>query len=244
MLGNTFKDLFENSVLNNFDRKYLAWFLSTSDQTNLPVMIKIGHIPKGQYWNYFILVSRILLAWTFLSYGVGKLVDGQFGISQEELSRPVNGLSLFKLSWFLFNHQPFKLFVGISQIICALLLVFKRTELLGALMFIPIATTILIIDLTIMPHQMGVSFTWRLLFYLLLNFLILLHHKPKLLIIGQIILQKVTLNNPFPLWAYLVLPFMVIFLEIFGALPKFIIALVKRPDEVYEGINRFMLLLF
>jgi uncharacterized membrane protein YphA (DoxX/SURF4 family) len=41
---------------------------------------------------------RILLACVFISYGIGKLLGGQFGgLTQEELYTPIGELSLFKI---------------------------------------------------------------------------------------------------------------------------------------------------
>lgn len=89
-------------------------------------------LPKDKRWDYFILTARFLLAWTFLSYGYGKLTAGQFGISEAELATPLQDLSLFRVSWYLFDHEPFKTFIGISQVLCALLLLVNRTVLIGA----------------------------------------------------------------------------------------------------------------
>ncbi|WP_394747270.1 DoxX family membrane protein [Spongiimicrobium salis] len=183
-------------------------------------------ISKAQYWDYFILVSRFLLGFVFLSYGYGKLTDGQFGITPEELATPVQDLSFFKLSWYLFDQQPFKAFVGISQLVCGLLLMVNRTALVGAFLFLPIVSTILIIDMTFMPKAMAYAFTWRLSFYILLDFLILWHYKDKMALIGNAVWNNVNTKFRFPLWAYLILPVMALALEFFGALPGALLRLL------------------
>lgn len=38
---------------------------------------------KAQRWDYFILAARGLLAYTFISYGYGKLTGGQFGLTAD-----------------------------------------------------------------------------------------------------------------------------------------------------------------
>ena len=103
---------------------------------------------KAKFWDYLILCARVLIAWTLIGYGWSKLTGNQFGLSAEQLSAPVKDLGLFKLSWFLFDHEPFKSFVGTSQIIAGLLLLYNRTLILGALLSIPILANILIIDIT------------------------------------------------------------------------------------------------
>ncbi|MEM8900560.1 MAG: hypothetical protein AAGC85_20765, partial [Bacteroidota bacterium] len=142
-------------------------------------------ISREQFWDYLILTARFVLAWFFLYYGQGKLTGGQFGLTEEELLTPIKDLSLFKLGWYLFDFQPFKAFIGISQIICAILLLWNRTVILGAFLYLPIALNILIIDLTIMPIELKVGFAFRLSFYLLLNILILWHYREKLLIMWK-----------------------------------------------------------
>lgn len=72
-------------------------------------------ITKDRVWEYFILTARVLLAWTFFGYGYGKLTGNQFGISEAEMATAIKDLSLFKISWFVFEQEPFKSFVGISR---------------------------------------------------------------------------------------------------------------------------------
>lgn len=186
-------------------------------------------IPKEKYWDYFILAVRFLIGSIFISYGYFKLFGKQFGITETELLTPIKDLSLFKVSWYLFDHQPFKAFIGVSQIICGLLLVINRTALLGAFMFLPIVTTILIIDISFMPPALIEGFTWRLSFYILLDFLILWHYKDKMKTIWNAVWNNVTTRFKFPIWAYLILPIMAIILEIMGFLPKIIISLIFKP---------------
>ena len=85
-------------------------------------------VKKEKLWDYLILCARVLLAWILLSYGWSKVNGGQFGISAEEMARPVKDLGLFKLSWYMFDHEPFKSFIGISQIIAGLLLLTDITH--------------------------------------------------------------------------------------------------------------------
>ena len=104
-------------------------------------------ISKAQVWDYFILAARLLLAWTFLQYGFSKLTGEQFGLDEQMMATPIQKLSPFDVSWYLFAFEPFNSFVGVSQIICAILLLVNRTTILGAFLFLPIITTILIMML-------------------------------------------------------------------------------------------------
>ncbi len=179
-------------------------------------------------WDFFILVVRFLLGATFINYGYGKLTEGQFGISDTELATPLKDLSLFKLSWYLFDHQPFKAFIGVSQIVCGLLLIIHRTVLLGAFLFLPIVSTILIIDLSFMPEQLATGFAWRLSLYILLDFLILWHYKTQMKIIWRAVWQDVHTRFPFSVWAYLLVPVFAFGLEFMLVLPRLLVEACAR----------------
>ncbi|UZT98052.1 DoxX family membrane protein [Chryseobacterium fluminis] len=186
---------------------------------------------------YFILSIRILLAYIFISYGFSKMINNQFSISESELSTPIRDLSLFKIAWHLFNHQPFKYFIGVSQIICGLLLIFNRTIILGAFLFLPIAVNILIIDLTIMPPFMARGFAFRLSFYIILDCIILYSFKERIIIIWKSMTDKAKVNYKFSIWQYLLLPVSVIILEIMGALPQIIVNIIINPSYIQETFS-------
>jgi len=189
---------------------------------------------KQKLWDYFILCARVLIAWTFLSYGWGKLTDGQFGISVKEMETPVKDLGLFKLSWYLFDQEPFKSFVGVSQIIAGLLLLYNRTLILGALLSIPILVNILIINITYIKMT---GFYWRLSYYLFLDFLILWHYKDRMIIAFKNVFSGLTTKFKYPIWAYLILPIMAIGLELLGVVPRLISGLIFNTTETLKGLS-------
>lgn len=189
---------------------------------------------KQKLLDYFILCARVLIAWTLLSYGWSKLTGDQFGISSKELATPVKDLGLFKLSWYLFDHEPFKSFVGISQIIAGLLLLFHRTLILGALLSIPILINILVIDITYIKMQ---GFYWRLSYYLFLDFIILWHYKDRIILAFRNIFCGLTTKFKYPIWAYLMLPIMAIGLEILGVVPRLLSRFIIDPTETLKGLS-------
>lgn len=191
---------------------------------------------KQKLWDYFILCARVLIAWTLLSYGWGKLTEGQFGISAKELSTPVKDLGLFKLSWYLFDQEPFKSFIGISQVIAGLLLLYNRTLILGALLSIPILVNILVINITYI--MMAEGFYWRLSYYLVLDFLILWHYKDRMIVAFKAIFIGLTTKFKYPVWAYFILPIMAFGLEIFGVVPKLLMGLLLNPTETLKGLGQ------
>jgi uncharacterized membrane protein YphA (DoxX/SURF4 family) len=191
---------------------------------------------QAKYIQYLVLCTRVLLAWTFLSYGWGKLTNDQFGIAPNELTKSVNEIGLFKLSWYLFNQEPFCTFIGVSQIMAALLLLYHRTVILGAFMSIPILINILMVDITFIKMT---GFYWRLSYYLFLDFAILWHDKEKV-ILGINNFIQANKNRPkYSIWAILALPFMAILLELIGVLPKIISGLLFYPDETLNLLREF-----
>lgn len=67
---------------------------------------------KSNFLDLVVITMRLLLAFTFLNYGWSKLTDSQFGnLTPEELATPIKDLSLFKISWFIFDYEPFKSFI-------------------------------------------------------------------------------------------------------------------------------------
>ncbi|MEP5103144.1 MAG: hypothetical protein ABJQ84_00935 [Ekhidna sp.] len=198
-------------------------------------------IAKPKYWDYFILAARFLIGWTFLRYGYSKLMAGQFGLSETELLTPIPELSPFRISWYLFDLQPFKNFIGISQIICGLLLIWNRTAILGAFMFLPIVATILIMDVTFMPTDMANTFTWRLSYYIALDILILWHYNDRMLIIWNAAWKGVTTRFKYPIWVYLTLPIVAIILEFIS--PRTLFKLLTNPVETIKGFGELFTLL-
>ncbi|MBD1399034.1 DoxX family membrane protein [Pontibacter sp. JH31] len=201
------------------------------------MMKLLKKIPREKHWDYFILAARFLIGWTFLRYGYSKMVDGQFGISDAELATPLKDLDLFRVSWYMFDQQPFKALIGISQLICGALLIINRTALLGAFLFLPIVTTILLIDLTFMPPAMANAFTWRLSFYILLDFLILWHYKSKMEVIWNEVWQNVNPKFKYPIWLYLLLPIVAIAIEVASVIPKALFYIILNPENVWSGVQ-------
>lgn len=198
---------------------------------------KLRLVPKKKYWDYFILVARFLLAFTFIKYGYSKLVDGQFGVSSSDLQVPLKDLPLFKVMWFLFDHEPLKTAVGILQIITGILLLFESTAILGVLFFIPIAANIILMDISFMDEGMGRAFARRFTFYFVLCFLILWNDKERIKIIWNAIIKKFSMKRKFPILLYLLLPLFAILLEILPGIPYALYYYITNPERISESFK-------
>lgn len=192
---------------------------------------------QSKFFDFFVICIRFLFVFTFVSYGYGKLTDSQFGLNPEFLSKPIQELSLYQIGWYLFAHQPFKYVIGISQIVCALLIVFNRTVILGILMFIVITFNILIIDETIMPDAMRLPFRFRLVSYILLAFVVLYHHRNRFIPGLKILLEKYNSNFLYKFWWFLLVPFGVVAIELISASFLVIYRLITDYDVYMESFN-------
>ncbi|MCD0477994.1 hypothetical protein LPB90_05970 [Chryseobacterium sp. LC2016-29] len=201
------------------------------------MIAKLRSIPKKRYWDYFILAARFLLAFTFINYGYSKLVDGQFGVSSNDLLVPLKDLPLFKVMWFLFDHEPLKTTVGILQIITGILLLFESTAILGVIFFIPIAANIVLMDVSFMNEGMGQAFARRFAYYFILCFLILWNDKDRIKIIWNAITKKFSMKRKFPVFLYLLLPLFAIILEILPGIPYALYYYIANPERISESFK-------
>jgi hypothetical protein len=95
-------------------------------------------VPSRARW-----VAVVLL----VVYGFAKLNGSQFTSLDSELTRPMGQVSGFWLTWYYFGYSPiYGAILGLVQIGGAVLLAFRRTALLGALLLLPVVGNIVLID--------------------------------------------------------------------------------------------------
>jgi len=201
------------------------------------MIAKLRSVSGKRYWEYFILVARFLLAFTFINYGYTKLTDGQFGVSENDLLIPLKDLPLFKVMWFLFNHQPFQAFVGVLQVITGVLLLFESTSILGVVFFIPIAANIVLMDISFMDNGMGNAFARRFIFYFVLCSAVLWNDKERIKIIWNAMIKEFSIKRKFPLFLYLLLPIFALILEFLPTIPYAVYYYVNNPEKIFESFK-------
>lgn len=101
--------------------------------------------------SVFELAARLYAAGLLLTYGIGKIMGGQFyrhgELPEEVATMPVSELVGFDLAWTFFGYSfGYILFIGTSQIIGSILLLFEKTKIIGALILIPILLNIIVVD--------------------------------------------------------------------------------------------------
>jgi len=107
---------------------------------------------KHSWTTYLDLAARLHVFFMLNIYGWGKMLGGQFyrrGHLPEEVALLTLGeAGPFELAWtFMGFSQAYILFIGISQIIGAWLLLWERTKLLGVAILLPILVNIVVFDI-------------------------------------------------------------------------------------------------
>lgn len=100
---------------------------------------------------YFELATRLYAAMMLSIYGLGKIMGGQFhrfGKIPEEIGLiPLAEVGSFDLAWAFFGYSfGYILFIGTSQLLGSLLLLFERTKLLGVAILLPVLANIIVVD--------------------------------------------------------------------------------------------------
>ena len=102
---------------------------------------------KLQYWLTILL--RYYLAVVMLNYGFAKVFRMQFPFpSMQRLAQPYGESSPMGLLWtFMGYSTAYNIFAGLCEVVGGLLLFFKRTTLLGALIVVATMTNVVMLNL-------------------------------------------------------------------------------------------------
>ena len=91
---------------------------------------------------------RYLSAWLLFTYGLSKLLGRQFSVPPEMALRPVGSLTGYQLAWVYYNYSRiYADLLGLIQLACGAMLLFRKTALLGAALVLPVMANILLINL-------------------------------------------------------------------------------------------------
>jgi uncharacterized membrane protein YphA (DoxX/SURF4 family) len=107
-----------------------------------------ARVKQNRLLQYFAAFNRVILAIAFIPAGMTKLLGNRF--TQLPLDNPVG----FFFEAFYRAHGWYR-FVGLAQVLAAILLLIPRTSTLGAAIFLPIVLNIAIVTISI-----GFEGTW------------------------------------------------------------------------------------
>ncbi len=127
------------------------------------------------------LAARYYAAFTLLLYGFAKVMGAQFTVLDSQLAKPLGDVSGFWLTWYYFGYSAiYSSLVAWTQILGALLLCFRRTALIGALLLLPVLINILGIDIWVIQFPLSSSALRNALYVLFALVIILAFHAPDL----------------------------------------------------------------
>lgn len=174
---------------------------------------------------------RFYLALVFLVYAKNKLLHDQFTFDSNLLVTPVKDVSLLNLQWYIYSFEPFNSFIGISQLITVLLLLFRKTAFYGALLFLVIISNILIIDLSVMVGWVKLKMVGKVVFLLGLDVYLLYCFKEEIKRILNLI-QVVKYNRKFSIRSVLFIFGIAVLLNCLSIFPKYIYLLFTSPNQI------------
>jgi uncharacterized membrane protein YphA (DoxX/SURF4 family) len=122
---------------------------------------------------------RYALGFTMLGYGMDKVFALQFNSSlpgPDRLAEPLGNYSPFALMWtFMGYSKPYTIFAGAGEVIGGVLLLFRRTTTLGAIIICGVMANVVALD-----FSYGVALKILVSFYLLLAIFLLVPDFPRL----------------------------------------------------------------
>ncbi|MEZ0484957.1 hypothetical protein [Fibrella aquatica] len=119
-------------------------------------------------------IIRYWLAMSIATYGFAKILKTQFQTPDYRLDTPLGEINGFGLTWYYFGYSyTLAVIIGLIQVGGAILLLYRRTTLLGVMILLPVMVNIVLINLfyQIAPGAFlnSVLFTIGLIFLLLLD---------------------------------------------------------------------------
>ena len=95
-----------------------------------------------------VFLLRMYLAWIIMSYGLAKVFAGQFPQLMANMDARMIELSPMRVAWAFFGYsKSYQMFLGWGEVIPALLLLFRRTALIGALLMVVVMTNVWLINI-------------------------------------------------------------------------------------------------
>ena len=98
--------------------------------------------------NTFLFLLILFNSAVFILYGTAKLSGFQFVYSAPPADLLIKDVSPLSIMWYFFSlKKGYAILVALSEIVPALLILFKRTRFLGVVLYLITATNILAINI-------------------------------------------------------------------------------------------------
>lgn len=139
-------------------------------------------IKRFEYKEILEITFRLYVFFFLSLYGLGKIIGQQFytstRIPDELATMPIGQVPDFELAWtFMGRSFGYILFIGLTQIIGANLLLFNKTKLIGVIILIPIMVNIIVFDIFFLDSYGALG---NAIIYFLMLLTILIINKEKI----------------------------------------------------------------
>ncbi|RYE12527.1 MAG: hypothetical protein EOP45_22705 [Sphingobacteriaceae bacterium] len=139
--------------------------------------------------DLYLGLTRYALSLWMLPYAISKILQVQFRFDPATLQQlSASELTGKQLTWLFLGHSTwFEILLGFFELIPAVLLVFRRTTLLGAVLMLPMTLNVLLINFA---FQLWDGTKQIAVFLFTLNCLILIFEWRRIRFMWQLALQK------------------------------------------------------
>ena len=109
---------------------------------------KNNKVDSQKYYTWLTTILRYWLAFYLATFGFEKLFNVNFAFSYHTQDSLVNTLSGQELTWIYYGYSySLTVIIGLFQLIGSILLLYRRTTLLGVITLLPVQLNILMINL-------------------------------------------------------------------------------------------------
>ncbi|WP_338871612.1 hypothetical protein WBJ53_25855 [Spirosoma sp. SC4-14] len=133
-------------------------------------------IGKGNQWHTWLqTIITVYVAYSITGYGAAKILKTQFQAPQYIRETPIGELNGFWLTWTYYGYsQTMAYILGWTQVLGCVLLLFRRTQLMGVVVLLPVMINIDLIDhfydISPLAYYNALHYTFLLFFLLLLDY--------------------------------------------------------------------------
>jgi len=162
----------------------------------------------GDINRTFYHAARYLLGTVMLYYAIVKLVNVQFQVSPFTYTRPLDQVPGRMLAWAYLGYAPwFQRLLGVAEFVPAMMLFFRRTARMGAVLMFPVLLNVLLINFALDLWHDTKIISCQLL---AINIYLLLNHWPALREALAKLLEAPTRLRPVFRWAEAIIPLAVL----------------------------------
>ncbi|SNR14686.1 DoxX family membrane protein [Tenacibaculum jejuense] len=182
---------------------------------------------KQKTIDFSILSLRWYLIFYMISYGWSKLTFSQFGVHDPSIiEQPMKSIDSFYVAWHLFARSNFfNIVSGLIEILGAILLLFNRTTIIGALIILSVLVQILIINISFTTGVHGFGLPFRITGMIIADIFILYYYRDRIILAWKNLTGGTSTKFKYKWWIFLLLP-------IIGFLMDFIFTFLLIPFKL------------